>query len=203
MLRVVRQSRTIDEVRILHAELLRALVHPFDKGLLGAGDLLGHGDGAVVGGGHGDALEHFVYRHLLALLQPDLAAAHGRGVAAGGHHVVFRQRAAFDLFGDQQQGHDLRHTRGRHALVPVFLVQKRAGRPLHKDGGRRGEAQFIFLRRGHGQRRHGQQREQKNCGKQSFHSSSYHQPPAGTSSCAAAVFVPMYDRRRRISRFWL
>lgn len=119
---VVGQARAVEKLRVFHAQFFCAVVHALGERLLGTGDVLGHGDGAVIGGVDGDALEHLVHTHLLALLEPDLAAAHGAGVGAGGHDVARIQLAAVELLHDEQQRHDLRHAGGGHMLVGVFLV---------------------------------------------------------------------------------
>ena len=119
---VVGQTRAVEKLRIVHAQLFCAVVHALGERLLGTGDVLGHGDGAVVGGVDGNALEHLVHAHLFALLEPDLAAAHRAGVGADGHDVARGELAAVELFHDEQQRHDLRHAGWGHVLVGVFLV---------------------------------------------------------------------------------
>ena len=116
---VIGQARAVEKLCVFHAQFFCAVVHALGERLLGTGDVLSHGDGAVVGG---VALEHLVHAHLLALLEPDLAAAHGAGVGAGGHDIARIQLAAVELLHDEQQRHDLRHAGRGHVLVGVFLV---------------------------------------------------------------------------------
>lgn len=78
--------------------------------------MLGHGDGAVVGGAHGDAFDHLVDGHLFALPEPDLAAAHGARVGAGGDHGIRGELTAVELLEDEQQRHESSlRSRGRGA----------------------------------------------------------------------------------------
>ena len=119
---IVGQPRAVEKLRVFHAQFFRAVVHALGERLLGTGDVLCHGDGAVIGGVDGDALEHLVDAHLLALLEPDLAAAHGAGVGAGGHDIARGKLAAVELLHDEQQRHDLRHAGGGQVLVGIFLI---------------------------------------------------------------------------------
>ena len=119
---IVGQPRAVEKLRVFHAQFFRAVVHALGERLLGTGDVLCHGDGAVIGGVDGDALEHLVDAHLLALLEPDLAAAHGAGVGAGGHDIARGKLAAVELLHDEQQRHDLRHAGGGQVLIGIFLV---------------------------------------------------------------------------------
>ena len=142
---IVGQPRAVEKLRVFHAQFFRAVVHALGERLLGTGDVLCHGDGAVIGGVDGDALEHLVDAHLLALLEPDLAAAHGAGMGAGGHDVARIELAAVELLHDEQQRHDLRHAGGGQVLIGIFLIQHRAGRALHQDRRRCGYLQ-LFVR---------------------------------------------------------
>ena len=119
---IVGQPRAVEKLRVFHAQFFRAVVHALGERLLGTGDVLCHGDGAVIGGVDGDALEHLVDAHLLALFEPDLAAAHGAGMGAGGHDVARIELAAVELLHDEQQRHDLRHAGGGQVLVGIFLI---------------------------------------------------------------------------------
>ena len=99
---VVGQARAVEKLRVFHAQFFCAIVHALGERLLGAGDVFGHGDGAVVGRVDGDALEDLVHAHLLDLFEPDLAAAHGAGVGAGGHDVARGELAAVELLHNEQ-----------------------------------------------------------------------------------------------------
>ena len=141
---VVGQPGGIEKVRVFHAECLRALVHTLGKGRLRAADMLGHGDGAVIGGAHGDAFDHLVDGHLFSLPEPDLAAAHGARVGAGGDHGIRGEPAAVELLEDEQQRHDLRYACGGEALVGVLLIEHRTGLALDQDRRRRADAQLLL-----------------------------------------------------------
>ena len=147
VLAVVEQPCAAREMRVLKPQFLRAPVHALDEELLRAADVLGHGDGAVVCRDDGDALEHIVHAHLLALLKIHAAAAKGRGAGACRHRVVKLQLAALDVLDDEQHCHHLCHARGEYALVRVLLVQHLAGVFLHQYRRRRGDADVAVAQR--------------------------------------------------------
>ena len=129
--------------RIAHAELRRARIHALDERLLRAGDGFGEHDRRVVGA-HDDAgLDEVVHRHLLALLEPDVRAAHARRMRRGRQHVVVVQRAAVDRLEHEQQRHHLRDRSARPDLVRIFLIKHLAGRKFHQHSGRRGHVEPL------------------------------------------------------------
>ena len=67
-----RKARTVEEIGILHPQLVGTLVHPLHKGGLTAGQVFGQSHGGIVARHHGDCLEHVVHRHLLPLFEVDL-----------------------------------------------------------------------------------------------------------------------------------
>ena len=116
------QARAVDKVRVVHAELFGPLVHARDKRFLAACQVLAERDGRVVAGDDAHGLDEVFDAHLLALFEPDLAAAHGAGMGAGGHDVARIELAAVELLHDEQQRHDLRHAGGGQVLVGIFLI---------------------------------------------------------------------------------
>ena len=90
------QARAVDKVRVVHAELLGSLVHARDKRFLAACQVLAERDGRVVAGDDAHGLDEVLDAHLLALFEPDLAAAHRCGVRAACDGVVIRKRAGVD-----------------------------------------------------------------------------------------------------------
>lgn len=69
---VGRQSMNVYIGGIRHPELLRAIVHQFDKYIDITGDVLGDGIGGIVGRADGNSFEELVYRKPLALGEVDL-----------------------------------------------------------------------------------------------------------------------------------
>ena len=128
-----RKARGVLKGGIVHAQLPGPLVHPLHKGLLAAGDLFPQRHGAVVGGDHAHRLQHLVHRQLLALLQPDLTAAHGTGVGGGGDDGVVGQLSGVDGLHGQQNGHHLGDAGRLQLLMLPLAEQHRAGLLLHQQ----------------------------------------------------------------------
>ena len=82
------QTAAIDEMGVIHAQTLGALIHHFHKEAFRPGHILGHGHGRVIGRGHGDALDHRIHALSFPGLQKHLGTAHGRGVLRGSHCIV-------------------------------------------------------------------------------------------------------------------
>ena len=116
------QSVGVDKGRARAAQLLGARVHLLDKCLLTARQMLGHRDRAVVGRSDRDRLEHLVKRQLLALLEPDLCAAHRCRVGRTGHHVAQTDLSAVHRLHREQHGHNLSHRRGLQFLIGVITI---------------------------------------------------------------------------------
>ena len=90
------QPRAVDKVRVVHAELSGPFVHARDESLLAARQVLAERDGRVVAGDDAHGLDEVLDAHLLALFEPDLAAAHRCGVRAACDGIVIRKRAGVD-----------------------------------------------------------------------------------------------------------
>ena len=133
-LRAVVQAGAVDKMGIFHPQFLGPLVHPGDKCLLRPGDVLRHGAGAIVGGGHGNGFEHIRHGHGLPRFQIDLAAALCRRRLGGGNLVGHGDAPAVHRFHNQQHGHDFRHTGRGQRLVGIGFIQYCAGGHVHQHG---------------------------------------------------------------------
>ena len=138
-----RQAGGITEVGIGHAQLRGPLVHSLHKGLLAAGHRLRQRHGAVVGRDNAHRLQHIADRHLLILLQPDLAAAHGAGVGRRGDHVVIVELSGVDGLHGQQQRHDLGDAGGLQ--LGMFVLGEEDGARLLFHQQSRGRGYFQRL----------------------------------------------------------
>ena len=156
------QTRAVDEVGVVHAQFLGPLIHPVHEGAFRPGDMLRHGAGAVVGGGHGDGFDHVGDGHGLAHLQIDLAAAFCRRRFRGHHHVVPADPAFLDGLHDQQHGHHLGDAGRCQRFVGVGLKQHRAGFDVHQH---RALSPYRQIYRFRGKRRRQKQQTQyrKHC----------------------------------------
>ena len=125
------QPCAVDKVSVLHAQFLGPGVHPVHEGAFTAGEVLGHGAGAVVGGGHGDGFEHFADGHLLPGFQINLAAPLGRRGLGGGDNIVVVDAPGVDGLHNQQHGHHLGDAGGGQGLVGVLFIEHCAGGYVH------------------------------------------------------------------------
>ncbi len=82
------QPAGVAESGALHTQLFGAGVHRSTNSGFAAADKFGHGHCGIIGAGNADGFQHVVKRHLLAGLQPDLAAAHVIGVLTDGDNIV-------------------------------------------------------------------------------------------------------------------
>ena len=155
------QAAGVDEVRVVHAQLRGAGVHPLHKSVLAAREVLAERDGGVVAGDDAHGLDEVADAHLLPFFEPDLAAAHGRGVGGAGHEVVVGERSGVDRLHRQQQRHDLGDAGGLAGRVLVLGIEHRAGLLFHEDGGRRADLQCAH--------RNAEQRSEDQQGKKAFH----------------------------------
>ena len=87
MFRGIRESTAVNELRVLHPQAFRPLIHHLHKSPLIASDKLSHCHRRVVAGGDDDALNQSFHGLDLALLQEHLGSAHGFRVGAC-HHLV-------------------------------------------------------------------------------------------------------------------
>ena len=78
---------------------------------------------------HAHRFKHILHRHLLALFQVHLTAAHGRGIGADGDDVVVVQLACVDGLHGQKHGHDLGDA-GRLQLLMLILCVENFSRFL-------------------------------------------------------------------------
>ena len=135
---VVMEPVGVGEVGVLHAQLLRPLVHPLHE----SGDVPGHGDGqgvgGLIGGGYHQAVEQVVDGDLLSGLEVGgggvLRHAH-KGLLRHGDQSVHGQLAPADGLQGQQAGHDLCDAGGIPDIVGVLLVEDLAGVQVHQQGG--------------------------------------------------------------------
>ena len=82
------QAAGVLKVGVGQAQLSSAGVHLLHKGGFAAAHKFGHRHSGIVGTGNADGFQHVVQRHLLARLQPDLAAAHVIGMLTDRHSVA-------------------------------------------------------------------------------------------------------------------
>ena len=162
-----RKAGAVDKVRVVHAQLLRTLVHAGNKRLLASGQMLAQRHGCVVARNHAHCLDQLLHAHLLSLFQPDLAAAHGGGVSRAGHRIVVGQRAGIDRLHRQQQRHHLGDAGRLARRVFVLCVKHRAGALFHQQRRGRVERKLIGAR-GYAQKQAQQQKERQ----KSFHGNS-------------------------------
>ena len=155
--RLVVQAGAVDKVGIFHAQLLGPLVHHGHEGLFGAGDMLGQGCGAVVGGHHRHGFNHVLHAHLLAGLQVYLTAALSGCGLRGDDLVVPGDAPGVQRLHHQQQRHNFGDTGGSQRGVSVFFIEDGAGGGVDQDGRRRGDFQLRCAGRG-------QERQQEGCG---------------------------------------
>ena len=80
--------------------------------------------------------------------EPDLTAAHGRGVGGGDNQSVLAEVAPVQGLHGQQNGHNLGHAGRGKGLMGVFLKENRPRLLLHQQGGGRFH---IHRRSGHRQ----------------------------------------------------
>ena len=158
------KPRAVEKVRVVHAELLRPLVHACNKGLLAAGKMFAERDRCVVAGNDAHGFDEVFDTHLLALFEPDLTAAHRGCVSRACDGIVIRERAGVDGLHREQQRHHLRDARALARRVLVLGVEHGAGLLFHQESGGGVERELV------GAHRHAQkQRKQQDHRKDSFH----------------------------------
>ena len=140
-----RQAAAVDKMGVCHAQLLRTGVHPLDKALLAARQMLPQRHGAVVGAGDDHALQHLLHGEGLPLLQPDLAAAHGRSIGGGRDGILQRKAAAVDGLAHQKQRHHLGDAGRLPGRMGVLFPERLAGKS-HQQRRRRAHARARLRR---------------------------------------------------------
>ena len=105
--RVIVKTGAVDEMGVIHTQLLGTLIHFFHKAGFTAGNMLRHCAGAIVGRADGDGFYHIRYGHGFADLQVNLTAALGCGSFRGGNGVVPADLAAVNGFHNEKHGHHL------------------------------------------------------------------------------------------------
>ena len=160
------QAGTVDEVRILHAQLPGAVVHLLHKQLRDPRHMLGQRYRRVVAGGNAHRLQQIVHRDLLALRKIHLTAAHSRSIGADRYHIVHRDAAVGDGLHGQQHRHDLGDAGRRHGVMFVLGVEDLARRLFHQQRRMGGQRQ-LHAPTGHHHTPHQHYRRQKN--HRSFH----------------------------------
>ena len=187
VLRRVVQTVGVFKVSRGHFKLFCPLVHPGDKGFFGSRNVFRKRYGSVVGGGDHHAFDHILHRHLLALFQVDLRAAHRAGVCAGSNRVGELDLSTVKRFHDKKQRHDLGDRCRRKRLVLIFGVKHLAGGRLHQN--RRFTVQLQFRRAvaplRSGIRHNDRRLEQKPDGKQKRKDTS---APSSPFSAGSVIF---------------
>ena len=135
--RIVVETGAVDEIRVGHAEFLRALVHAPHKRLATAGDVFAQRRTRVVRAVHRGRFQQFLRRHRLAFTQPDLRAALGRRFRTGGHFIRQVRFSPVYRFREQQHRHDLRHGRRIAFFMRVLFEQHASGALVDQDRGLR------------------------------------------------------------------
>ena len=121
------QPGAAGKVGIFHAQLGGLLVHQLHKGFLAARYIFRQAHGSVIGALHRYRLQQVVHRHLLAGLQPYLAAAKARSRLAAGHGIGQGYFAAVQRLHKEQQAHDLGDGGRGQLFISVHLVPHGAG----------------------------------------------------------------------------
>ena len=150
----------VSAVRILifrrHAQAFGGLVHPLDKGLIAAGDVLRHDNAAGAGRGNQDQLKQGVYRHGgpggqgnrggIAFPVPGFLSV----FIADGYHSIQRQVAGLQLFKDDVSRHDLGHGGWDPHGIGILFVKNFTGIIVDHDGACSGDRGDVRLLRSHG-----------------------------------------------------
>ena len=145
-MRGIREAVRIREMRIVHAERPRLVVHLVDERRHGAGGRLGERDrGAVVRDEHHAADELLRAEHIA---RRELQRAVFRLVRSRRHEDVLMPAQEVER---QEARHHLRHARGRALRVRVLLIDDAPRRRLDDDGGRRDRRRVRRPRAARGQ----------------------------------------------------
>jgi hypothetical protein len=97
------------------------------------GDVLGDGHRRIVRRGDHDRLQHLAERERLALREIDLRAADAARPRGRIDRLVERRRPGPHALHRDQDGHHLRHRRGRPVLVRLVLGKHRPRVGVHHD----------------------------------------------------------------------
>ena len=118
-IRFIVETGAVVKVGIRHAELLCSLVYHSRKRLVAAGEIFSESCAGIVCAVNSRGLQEIVNRHLLALFEPYLRAALGRGYRRCGDHVVERYLSAVYGLGDKQESHYFGHGGGEKLFVGI------------------------------------------------------------------------------------
>ena len=144
MVVVVKKSRAVCEMRVVHSESGGVFVHHLNKAFFRARNELRHCDGCVVCARNGDGLYHIVHAHLLSDFEIYLRSAHRSGVFACRNGVFRCERSFVEFFHYYQKRHDFCHACRGMARVAVCCVKNLARRGLHKHRRSCRQVKFDF-----------------------------------------------------------
>jgi hypothetical protein len=113
------------------ADFLGLPIHLLDKRGLAAGQTLGQHDAGVVAGLHDHAAYQVGNFHALAERHEHFRAAGAPRLFADRQLVIELGTALFQIIEDEIGRHQLRHRRGRYALLGILVEQHRTGLHLH------------------------------------------------------------------------
>ena len=89
------QPARIIKMRMLHAKLLRPLIHLLDKCRLRACQMLCHRHCGIITRSNFDAFDHILHRLFLTCLEETLRATHRRRMLSHDNRIVQRDIPAF------------------------------------------------------------------------------------------------------------
>ncbi len=122
-----RPAGGILKMAIAHPQQRRLLVHDVGKGSFAASHMLRQSDTGIVTRLDNHAAQQILHRHLGALANKHLRAAHLPGLDANIDEISRFQVAALDLRRDNIAGHHLGQAGRRQLLIGISLHQHRTG----------------------------------------------------------------------------
>ena len=133
----IRQSAAILKMCVLHAEAFRLIVHQLDKLSFASRYVLRHRHTGVIAAGHRNTLNHGLKGLRLPLFQKNLRSSHGFCVCACCHLILQMNPAAFQVFKDNEQRHDLCNACRTAPRVRILLADDLPRGGLHHNIRRR------------------------------------------------------------------
>ena len=119
-------------MRMLHAKLLRPLIHLLDKCRLRACQMLCHRHCGIITRSNFDAFDHILHRLFLTCLEETLRATHRRRMLSHDNRIVQCDIATPQRLEDQKQRHDLCYRCRSQHLIRILLVEYRPTLQLHQ-----------------------------------------------------------------------
>ena len=129
------QSITVDKMGIRHSMPCRSLIHLFHKSRFTPGNLFCHRHAGIIGTCHSNTLDHRIHSLLLARFQKYLGSAHRCGVLRSCDLGIRRDRSICQRIKDQEQCHNLRHTRRWLFLIRIFFKENLPAGSFHNNCG--------------------------------------------------------------------